>query len=76
MLRQFVRHRVTSAVSDAIENGIGVAKRTARQGGPEAEAFLDDTAQHLQRHPLLAVATTFAVGFTAGAFIGWLIKRK
>ncbi len=68
--------RVTSAVADAIEDGVGVMKRAAKQGGDAAEEILADTAQRLQRHPLLTVATTFAVGFTAGAVIGWMIKQR
>ncbi len=68
--------RVTSAVADAVEDGVGVVRRAARQGGDAAEEFLDDTAQRLQRYPLLTVATTFAVGLAAGAFIGWMIKQK
>ena len=68
--------RATSAVADAIEDGVGVVRRAAKQGGDAAEEFLDDTTQRIQRHPVLTVATTFAVGFTAGAFLGWMIKRK
>jgi ElaB/YqjD/DUF883 family membrane-anchored ribosome-binding protein len=68
--------RATSAVADAIEDGVGVVRRAARQGGDAAEEFLNDTTQRIQRHPVLTVATTFAVGFTAGAFLGWMIKRK
>ena len=69
--------RTTSAVADAIiEDGMGVVKRAAKQGGDAAEEFLNDTTQRIQRHPVLTVASTFAVGFTAGALIGWLIKRR
>ncbi|MGC2449371.1 MAG: hypothetical protein WA477_17105 [Candidatus Sulfotelmatobacter sp.] len=68
--------RVTSAVADAIGNGVGAAKRAAKQGGDAAEEFLNDTTQRIQRHPALTVATTFAVGFTAGALLSWIIKRK
>ena len=68
--------RATSAVADAIEDGVGVVKRAAKQGGDAAEEFLSDTTQRIRRSPLLMVATTFAVGFTAGALIGWMIKRK
>jgi ElaB/YqjD/DUF883 family membrane-anchored ribosome-binding protein len=68
--------RATSAVADAIEEGVGVVRRAAKQGGDVAEEFLNDTTQRIQRHPVLTVATTFAVGFTAGAFLGWMIKRK
>ena len=68
--------RATSAVADAIKDGVGVVRRAAKQGGDAAEEFLDDTTQRLQRHLVLTVATTFAVGFTAGALIGWVAKRR
>jgi hypothetical protein len=68
--------RATSAVADAIEEGVGVASRAAKQGGDAAEKFLNDTTERFQRHPVLTVATTFAVGFTAGTLIGWMMKRK
>ena len=76
-IAETARHasRASSAVADAIEDGVGVVKRAARQGGDAAEEFLSDTTQRIQRHPALTVATTFAVGFTAGALIGWMIKR-
>jgi ElaB/YqjD/DUF883 family membrane-anchored ribosome-binding protein len=68
--------RATNAVAEAIEDGVGVVRRAAKQGGDAAEEFLVNTTQRIQRHPVLTVATTFAVGFTTGAFIGWMIKRR
>lgn len=68
--------RATSAVADAIEDGVGVVRRAAKQGGDAAEEFLDDTTQRIERHLVLAVATTFAIGLTAGTLIGWMMKRK
>jgi ElaB/YqjD/DUF883 family membrane-anchored ribosome-binding protein len=68
--------RATSAVADAIEDGVGVVRRAAKQGGDAAEEFLNDTTQRLQRHPVLTIATTFAVGFTAGTLVGWMMKRR
>jgi hypothetical protein len=68
--------RATTAVADAIEDGVGVVRRAAKQGGDAAEEFLNDTTQRLQRHLVVTVVTTFAVGFTAGALIGWMIKRR
>jgi len=68
--------RATSAVADAIGDGVGVVRRAAKQGGDAAEEFLNDTTQRIQRHPVLTVATTFAVAFTAGALVGWMLKRR
>ena len=68
--------RATSAVADAIEDSVGVVRHAAKQGGDAAEELLSDTTQRIQRHPALAVVTTFAVGFSAGALIGWMIKRR
>jgi len=68
--------RATGAIADAIEDGVGVVTRAAKQGGDAAEEVLNDTTQRLQRHPLLTVAATFAVGVTAGTLIGWKLKRR
>jgi ElaB/YqjD/DUF883 family membrane-anchored ribosome-binding protein len=68
--------RATSAVADAIEDSMGIARRAAKRGGDAAEEFLDDTTQRIQRHPVLTVATTFVTGFTAGALIGWMMNRR
>ena len=43
--------RTTSAVADAIEDGVGAAKRVAKQGCDAAEEFIDDRTKRLQRHP-------------------------
>lgn len=68
--------RASSAVADAIEDGVGVVKRAAKQGGDAAEEFLDDTTQRLQRHPVVTIATTLAVSFATGAVFGWMMRRR
>jgi ElaB/YqjD/DUF883 family membrane-anchored ribosome-binding protein len=68
--------RATSAIADAIDDGVGVVRRAAKRGGDAAEEFLNDTTQRIQRHPVLTVATSFAIGVTAGTLIGWMIKRR
>jgi len=68
--------RATSAIADVIEEGVGVVRRAAKQGGDAAEEFLNDTTQRLQRHLVLTVAATFAIGVTAGTLIGWMLKRR
>ena len=68
--------RVTRAAADAIDEGVGVVRHTVKQGGDAVEEFLTDTTQRLQGQPVLTVATTFAVGLTAGVLIGWMMKRR
>jgi ElaB/YqjD/DUF883 family membrane-anchored ribosome-binding protein len=68
--------RATNAVADAIEDGVGVIRRAAKQSGDAAEEFLNDTTHRIQRHPVLTVATTFAAGVAAGTLIGWMMKRR
>jgi hypothetical protein len=53
-----------------------MVRNAAKQGGDAAEEFLNHTTQRLQRHLALTVATTFALGLTAGAVIGWIMKRR
>ncbi len=66
-----------SAVADAtIEDGVGVVKRAAKQGGAAAKEILEDTTRRIQRQPALTVALTFAVGFTAGALMGLIMKQR
>jgi len=67
--------RASNAVSNAIEDGVRVVRRAAKQGGDAAEEFLNDTTQRLQRNLAVTVVATFAVAFTAGTFIGWMMKR-
>jgi len=68
--------RATRAVADAIDEGVGVARRAVKQGGDAAEEFLNDTTKRLQRNPALTVLAMFAVGLTAGVVIGWMMKRR
>ena len=68
--------RATSAVADAIRDGVGVVRRAAKQSGDAAEEFLDDTTERLQRHLVLTVAATFCVGVTTGTLIGWMMRRR
>ena len=68
--------RATSAVADAIEDGVGAAKRVAKQGGDAAEEFLDDTTKRLQRHPTETVIASLAVGIAVGILIVRTTKRR
>ena len=68
--------RAASAVADALEDGVGAARRVAKQGGDAAEELFDDTKKRLQRHPTETIVVTFAVGIAAGIGIGWIMRRR
>jgi hypothetical protein len=68
--------RAASAVADAFEDGVGAARRAAKQGGHAATELYADTRRRVQRYPIESVAATFAVGIAAGAVFGWMIGRR
>jgi ElaB/YqjD/DUF883 family membrane-anchored ribosome-binding protein len=67
--------RAASAVADALEDGVGAARRVAKQECRAAAGLLDDARKRVRKHPLEIVAATFAVGIAAGTAIGWAIRR-
>jgi ElaB/YqjD/DUF883 family membrane-anchored ribosome-binding protein len=68
--------RATSAMADAIDEGVGVIKRAVKRSGDVAEELMDDTTQRVKRHPVETMAATLALGLVVGAFIGWMMSRK
>jgi ElaB/YqjD/DUF883 family membrane-anchored ribosome-binding protein len=69
--------RATSGVAEAIiEDGVGVVRRAAKQGGDAAEEILNDSGQRIQLHPEETVAVTIAVGFTEGALVVCINNRR
>jgi len=68
--------RATVAVADAIEDGMGVAKRAVRQGSDAAEDFANESSRRIQRNPLTTVAASLAAGFAVGVLTGLASRRK
>ena len=68
--------RAASAVGDALEDGVGAARRTARHGADVATEFLDDSKKRVRRHPIETVLATFAAGIAAGAAISLIMRRR
>jgi ElaB/YqjD/DUF883 family membrane-anchored ribosome-binding protein len=68
--------RVTAAVAEAFEDGVGVAKRAAKQSGAVADDFVNDSTRRIQRNPLATVAVTLAAGFALGLVTGLAIRRR
>jgi ElaB/YqjD/DUF883 family membrane-anchored ribosome-binding protein len=68
--------RASTAMVEAIEDGIHAVKRVGKTSSDAAEQFIDDTKDRIKRHPAGTVAAAFAIGFIAGGLIDWLIRRK
>jgi ElaB/YqjD/DUF883 family membrane-anchored ribosome-binding protein len=68
--------RAASAVADAFEDGVGAARRVAKNGSDAAVELFEDTRKHLRRHPIKTVAATFAVGVAAGSVLTWILRRR
>jgi ElaB/YqjD/DUF883 family membrane-anchored ribosome-binding protein len=72
--------RATSAMAEAIDEGVDVIKRAVKRSGDAAEEVMDDTTQRIKRHPVEAIAVTFTLGVIVGGFIGgfigWMISRR
>jgi ElaB/YqjD/DUF883 family membrane-anchored ribosome-binding protein len=67
--------RAASAVTDALEDSVTVARRAARDGAEAATELLYKTKRSFERHPFETVAITFAAGIAAGTAIGLMMKR-
>ena len=68
--------RAASAVADALEDGVGAARRAAKQGCYAAAEIFDDTKRRVQRHPVETVLANFAAGIAAGTAISWMVRRR
>jgi ElaB/YqjD/DUF883 family membrane-anchored ribosome-binding protein len=66
----------TDAIAEAVDNGVRAVKNAVKQSSDAADEFLDGTSRRFRRHPVLAVATTFAIGIAAGTLLGWMLKRR
>jgi hypothetical protein len=68
--------RAASAAVDAIEDGVGAARRAAKRGGYAAAELYDDAKRRVQQSPTEAIVATFAAGIIAGTAASWLIRKK
>ena len=68
--------RATSAMADAIDEGVGVIKHAVKRSGDAAEEVMEDATQRVKRHPVEAIAATFTLGVLVGGIIGWMVSRR
>ena len=68
--------RATSAMAEAIDEGVGAIKLAVKRSGDLAEEMIDDTTQRVKRHPVETVVATFTLGLIVGGLIEWMASRK
>jgi len=68
--------RATSAMAEAIDEGVGAIKLAVKRSGDMAEEMMDDTTQRVKRHPVETVVATFTLGLIVGGLISWMVLRK
>jgi ElaB/YqjD/DUF883 family membrane-anchored ribosome-binding protein len=68
--------RATTAVAEAIEDGIHAVRRVGKTGSDVAEEFIDDAKERVKRHPAGTIVAAFAVGLAFGGLLDALIRRK
>jgi ElaB/YqjD/DUF883 family membrane-anchored ribosome-binding protein len=68
--------RATSAMAEAIDEGVGAIKLAVKRSGDLAEEMIDDTTQRVKRHPVETVVATFTLGLIVGGLISWMVFRK
>jgi plastocyanin domain-containing protein len=68
--------RAASAVAEALEDGVGEARRAAKHGCYAAAELYDDTKRRVQLHPVETVFATLAAGIAVGTTISWILRRK
>jgi len=68
--------RATSAMAEAIDEGVGAIKLAVKRSGDLAEEMIDDTNQRVKRHPVETVVATFTLGLIVGGLISWMVSRK
>jgi len=68
--------RVTSAMAEAIDEGVGAIKLAVKRSSDLAEEMMDDTTHRVQRHPVETMVATFGAGIIVGTLIGWMASRK
>ena len=66
----------TKKAAELLKEGIGTAKRVARQGSEMAEDLYESSTKRVRRHPARSILTTFVVAFCTGYVLARLITRE
>jgi ElaB/YqjD/DUF883 family membrane-anchored ribosome-binding protein len=62
--------RFASSVADTVEDGLGTAKRAARDGHDAVEHFINDANKRVRRSPIESVLASLVAGLILGFVVG------
>jgi len=62
-------------VSEAVEDGVDMARRAVKRARYAAEDLMDETAHRIKQYPFRAVALTFGLAFGTGILFGCIGSR-
>jgi ElaB/YqjD/DUF883 family membrane-anchored ribosome-binding protein len=68
--------RITSKVSDAVEDRARSANEAIKHARYAAEDAIDETRHTIKHRPFQAIAIAFAAGVLAGTFLTWIGLRR
>jgi hypothetical protein len=68
--------RATSAMADAINEGVTVVKHAVKRSGDVAEELMVDTRERVKRHPAESMTAIFTLGALVGGLVGWLMSKR
>jgi ElaB/YqjD/DUF883 family membrane-anchored ribosome-binding protein len=69
-------HKIPFIVSDAVEDGVRLARRALRHGQYAAEDAVEETEHIIRQKPFQAIGFAFAAGGLAGGFLTWCVVRR
>jgi ElaB/YqjD/DUF883 family membrane-anchored ribosome-binding protein len=64
----------SSTTGHAVDGGLDIAKRAARESREAVEDFVGDATKRVKRHPVESVLVSLAVGVALGFLIAWAAK--
>ena len=68
--------KITSKVTDAVEEGVRSASQAIRHGRHAAEDAIEEAKHTVKQRPLQAMGTVFAAGVLAGTCLTWIGFRR
>jgi ElaB/YqjD/DUF883 family membrane-anchored ribosome-binding protein len=68
--------KISSKVTNAVEDGVRSASQAIRHGRHAAEDAIEEAKHTVKQRPLQAMGTVFAAGVLAGTFLTWIGFRR